>query len=248
MFKIEMDKPEEFKSAVDALGNLIDEGTFSIRKEGLGLHALDPSQIAMVIFSMPSGAFSAFEVDGPQSVGLNLDNLGKILSRGKGGKLSLFDDENRVVVQFESGNSKKSFKVPIIELAAGVEREPKVEHDAHIVMSASALKDAVRDIALVSSHITFEAKGKKLRMVATGDSADAEIEYEHGDDGCIKRMEVKSPVKATFPVQYLEDMVKGASDTSDVEIGLRTNAPIKLKYDVGNARFLYYLAPRIDLE
>ncbi len=248
MFKIDMENGKEFSSAIEALCNLIDEGTFTIKRDGIGLHALDPSQIAMVIFSMPNSAFSEFQVDSQQNVSLNLENLNKILSRGKGSQLTLYDEENRVVVQFAGGKSKKSFKVPMIDLGQSIDREPKVEHDVNIILNTGAFKDAVRDIALVSSHITFEIKGKKMMMSATGDNAEAEIEYEEGDDGSVKSMDVKNTAKATFPVQYLEDMIKGADDNTDIEVSLKTNAPMKIKYAVGNAKFTYYLAPRIDLE
>ncbi len=248
MFKIDVNEIGEFKGAIEALGNLIDEGAFSFKKEGISLHALDPSQIAMVIFTMPNKAFTEYSVEGTQVVGLNLDNFNKILSRGgKGGKVSIFDEENKVVVQFLAEKSKKSFKVPMIEVGAGVEREPKVEHDVNILMKAGAFKDAIRDIAMVSSHITFEVKGKKLRISASGDNAEADLEFEDGDES-IKSMEVKGAAKATFPVQYFEDMVKGANGDVEVELGLKTNAPVKIKYALGNAGFTYYLAPRIDLE
>lgn len=248
MFKIDLDDVKDFRSAIEALSNLIDEGEFSITKKGIGLHALDPSQIAMVIFSMPDSAFSSYEVEGEQKVGLKLDNFNKILSRGKGNHMSLYDDENKLAVEFMGERSKKSFKIPIIEIGPSVEREPKVEHDVNITMNAGALKDAVRDVSLVSSHITLEAKKDVLKISASGDDAEAEVEYEKGDDNGIKEMEVKNSARATFPVQYLEDMIKGADDNSEIRISLRTNAPIKINYSLGNAEFTYYLAPRIDLE
>jgi len=248
MFKIDMNEMGEFKGAIEALGNLIDEGAFAFKKEGISLHALDPSQIAMVIFTMPGNAFADYSVDGSQVIGINLDNFNKILARGgKGGKVSIFDEENKVVVQFLGEKSKKSFKIPIIEVGAGIEREPKVEYDVKVMMNAGAFKDVIRDIALVSSHITFEVKGKKLRISASGDNAEADLEFDEGD-ASIKSIETQSAARATFPVQYLDDMVKGADGNADIELGLKTNAPIKIKYALGNAAFTYYLAPRIDLE
>ncbi|MGB9635559.1 MAG: proliferating cell nuclear antigen (pcna), partial [Candidatus Micrarchaeia archaeon] len=244
----EFENAREFKSAIEALSNLIDEGSFSIKKEGLGLHALDPSQIAMVVFTMPSSAFADYQIESSQNVGLNLENLNKILNRGSTEKLSIYDEDNRVVVQFSDGKSKKVFKVPVIDVSGGIEREPKVEHDAEVLINSGKFKDAIKDISLVSSHITFEARGKTLKISASGDNAEAMIEYTEGEDGAIKKMDVKSVAKVTFPVQYLDDMVKGADNSEDVELSLKTNAPLKLKYKLGNATFVYYLAPRIDLE
>jgi len=248
MFKIEMEKAKEFKNAIDAIGNIIDEGAFVINNEGITLHALDPSQIAMVIFNMPSHAFSDYNVENPHTIGLNLDSFNKILARGKDTKLVLTDEKNKLNVQFSSGSAKKNFKIPLIDTNGGLEREPKVEHDVIIKISAGALKDAIKDISLVSSHISFDVKKDKLKMSASGDNAEAEIEYSNNDTSEIKEMTVKSAAKATFPVQYLDDMLKGSEDSGEVEISIKTNAPVKIKYSVSNANFTYYLAPRIDLE
>jgi proliferating cell nuclear antigen PCNA len=248
MFKIEMEKAKEFKNAIDAIGNIIDEGAFVINTEGITLHALDPSQIAMVIFNMPSHAFSDYNVENTHTVGLNLDSFNKILARGKDTKLVLTDEKNKLNVQFSSGSTKKNFKIPLIDTNGGLEREPKVEHDVTIKILAGALKDAIKDISLVSSHISFDIKKDKLKMSASGDNAEAEIEYSNNDKSEIKEMNVKSAARATFPVQYLDDMLKGAEDAGEVEISIKTNAPVKIKYSVSNAHFTYYLAPRIDLE
>ncbi len=248
MFRIEIEDLKGFRNAIEALKNLIDEGKFTINEEGLKLHALDPSQIAMVIFKMPYSAFSSFSVDGTQSVGLNLENFSKILARGKGNKLVLYDDANKLVVEFIGNKSKKSFKLPMIDVGPGIEREPSVEHDAEVVMKAGLLKDAVKDISLVGSHITFEVRGDSLKVMASGDNAEAELEFEPGEDEGVHSINATSTARATFPVSYLEDIVKGAEDASELKIYLKTNAPIKVVYDVSDANFVYYLAPRIDLD
>ena len=248
MFRIDIEDIKGFRNAIEALKNLIDEGKFVINEEGLKLHALDPSQIAMVIFKMPHSAFASFSVDGTQSIGLNLDNFSKILARGKGNKMVLYDEENKIVVEFIGAKTKKSFKLPMIDVGAGVDREPNVDHDAEVVMQAGILKDAVKDISLVSSHITFDVKGDVLKVSASGDNAEAVLEYESGEDEGVKSINTTNTARATFPVQYLEDIVKGADDNGELKLYLKTNAPIKIIYDISDANFVYYLAPRIDLD
>jgi DNA polymerase III sliding clamp (beta) subunit (PCNA family) len=59
MFKFSIDDARRFKDATDAIVNLIDEGQLEVGKEGLFLRAMDPSQIAMLVFSMPASTFSS---------------------------------------------------------------------------------------------------------------------------------------------------------------------------------------------
>ncbi|MDE1797989.1 MAG: hypothetical protein KGH63_01105, partial [Candidatus Micrarchaeota archaeon] len=158
MFRFVIEDARKFKSAIDAIVNLIDEGALEVTPAGLLLKAMDPSQIAMVSFTMPKSAFVEYEVANPARVGLNFDNLSKILSRARGDeKLEIAQEENRVSVRFIAGKHKRSFKVPVLEMPAAVSREPNIVSDVTLSMLGGALKDQLRDAALVSTHITLDA-------------------------------------------------------------------------------------------
>ncbi|MDE1811176.1 MAG: DNA polymerase sliding clamp, partial [Candidatus Micrarchaeota archaeon] len=83
MFELKIDDARYWKTCVDSIVSLIDEGTFSIAKEGISLKAMDPSGISMVSFSMPNKAFSKYDIDKAAMVGLNLENLSKILASSR---------------------------------------------------------------------------------------------------------------------------------------------------------------------
>ena len=64
----------------------------------------------------------------------------------------------------------------------------------------------------------------------------------------VPELNVKENAKATFPLQYLEDMVKATSSASVITISLETDRPLKLEYEIEGAKVAYYLAPRIETE
>ena len=41
-------------------------------------------------------------------------------------------------------------------------------------------------------------------------------------------------------------MISEVSKTAAITLSLRTDAPLKLGYNIGDASFVYYLAPRIE--
>ena len=49
-----------------------------------------------------------------------------------------------------------------------------------------------------------------------------------------------------FPLEYLADMLKAAPSDSDVKLFIKTNAPVKIAYALGDAEIIYFLAPRIE--
>ncbi|MFH0817673.1 MAG: proliferating cell nuclear antigen (pcna) [Candidatus Micrarchaeota archaeon] len=247
MFEIQIDDARVWKSCIDAIVNLIEEGTFEIETEGIRLRAMDPSQIAMVSFYMPKSAFSEYKVSSANRIGLNFENLSKIMARTRGGeKLSMSIDDNKLTLDFYSEESKRNFKVPLVEMPPGSHKDLKIEHDAIVTINASSLKEALRDAVLISSHITLEAGSFGFRVDAHGDNADLLLESGQTGDGI--KVESKQTAKATFPLKYLDDISKGCPDNSKMTIHLKSNKPLKMEYKIGEADIVYFLAPRIDLE
>ncbi|MEW6328498.1 MAG: proliferating cell nuclear antigen (pcna) [Candidatus Micrarchaeota archaeon] len=247
MFEIQVEDARTWKNCVDAIVNLIEEGTLDVNSDGISLRAMDPSQIAMVSFGIPKAAFLSYKVDSSNKVGINFDNLSKILSRTRGKeKLTMSSEENKLLLEFVSQDkTKRHFKLPLLDLPAGHQKEPKIEYDAVIKINGGQFKEVLRDVALISSHLVLEATDKGFNVTAHGDSADMRTESEKAS---VLDLSVKSAARATFPLQYLDDITKACADNQPMAIHMKSNAPIKITYPVGDASLVYYLAPRIDVE
>lgn len=239
-----------FKQCIDAVGSLIDEGSFEVTKEGLHLRSLDPSQIAMVDFKLLKGhAFHSFDVEDPRTLSVNLIDLSKIIARSKGGeKVSIVFDEkegNKLNIEF-SGDAKRSFKLPLLDLReATMPKEPKVALETNVKIRAGHFKDMLKDVVLVSSHLQMEAFDHQFNIEAHGDSGDLKIENSSKSQ---KDLEVSAPseTKAMYPAEYLEKMVRAAVDAEAVHLEFGTNKPVKVKYKISEAEFSFFLAPRVE--
>jgi len=248
MFKFVVEDAKKWKNSIDAIVNLIDEGQLEVSKDGISLRAMDTSQIAMISFFMPSSAFMEYSVEGLHRVGINFDSLIKILARTRGKEqLEISQEENKLVLRFISGKRKRSFKVPILELPMGAQKEPTIQHTALIKINGGQLKETLRDAALVSSHITLDASEAGFNVEVHGELADLKVESEKTSEEILE-LTVQAPSRATFPLQYLEDIIKACPDSEALTINLKGNAPVKIEYGVESAKIVYYLAPRIDVE
>ncbi|MCX6769337.1 MAG: proliferating cell nuclear antigen (pcna) [Candidatus Micrarchaeota archaeon] len=247
MFKFTVGDAKRYKNATDAIVNLIDEGILEVREEGLFLRAMDPSQIAMISFLMPKASFAEYEAPAPSAkIGLNFDGLSKILARSRGEeKLEISQVQNKLQLKFVGKSGKRSFKVPVLDIPAGVAKEPSIAHDAIVKMNSSQFKETLRDASLVGSHITLDANETAFTVEVHGDTSDLTEENEKTGERIIE-MTVTKPSRATFPLQYLEDIVKACPENAALTICLKSNAPLKVEYEVESAKVTYYLAPRID--
>jgi proliferating cell nuclear antigen len=246
MFEIKIDDARYWKNCVDSIVSLIDEGSFNISKEGISLKAMDPSGISMISFFIPNKAFAKYEVDKPSTVGLNLENFGKILASSRGDEqLIMKENANKFVVEFVGKNSRRRYKLPMIDVKKDAEKEPKVEFDSVVEVKSDSLKEILKDANLLSTHVGFKADKDSFVVVAKGDAGELEEEHMNNAD-IIKKINTSKASSATFNLDYLERMISACPSNSVMMLSIKTEEPIKIDYKIGDATVSYFLAPYME--
>jgi proliferating cell nuclear antigen len=247
MISLVLDNAADFKRAIDSVAVLIDEAEFLVDERGLSLKATDPSQISMVDFSLPKASFKSFKADGVAKIGLDLDYLASVLGRAKASdQLSLELDEEHSRLQVAlSGNSKRNFSIPLIDVSQSELPTPKIEFEAELRMPASVLQDGLKDAQLISTHVVLGVAGERFVLRANSSKGELNSETAKAAKG-LSVLQAKSDCSAMFPLDYLTDMLKAASSDTDVSMFLKNNAPVKVSYAIGPSQITYFLAPRIE--
>lgn len=233
-----------FKKSIEAISVLIDEAELVVNNDGIELKATDPSQISMVDFTLPKSAFEKF-VSEETRLGLNLDYLNQVLARAHSSdKISLMLDEKKTFLEVEFiGKAKRTFQVPLIDISSTEVPSPRIEFDAEIIVNSSFLQNAFKDASLISSHITLGCDEQKFFINAKSSKGNLNEEAKE-DKETIIELKVKTECKSMFPLDYLQDMLKAAS--GEVTLFIKSNAPIKISYNIVDASITYFLAPRIE--
>jgi len=253
MFELKIDDAKYWRDCVESIVNLVDEGVFNINKEGISLKAMDPSSISMVSFFIPSKAFSKYNVEKPTTVGLNLENLSKIMSRTRDNESLLIKEaENKLSLEFVGPSSRRRYKLQTIEVKKSVEKEPNITFNAHVDIAGEPFKDIIKDASLISSYITFKATKDQFAVSAKGDLGELE-EIHEKDNSAIKKLEFtvnpKEDAKsadAVFNLEFLENMVKSCPLGSSINIELKSKDPLRLSYKISEAEISYFLAPYME--
>ena len=246
MFEIKIDDAKYWKNCVDSIVSLVDEGSFVLSKEGITLKAMDPSGISMVSFSIPNKAFSKYDVDKQTSIGLNLDNLSKILSSARSGEQLLMKDaSNKLSMEFIGEHSRRRYKLPMIDVKKDVEKEPKVEFESEVSLKSDSLREVLKDANLLSTYIGFRTEKESFKVVAKGDAGELEEEHMNEAD-IIKKLTVTKPSSATFNLEYLERIVSACPANSPINMSLKSDEPVRVNYKIGDAELAYFLAPYME--
>lgn len=246
--KLVVQEAPALKAAIDSIVSLVEEGVFELKKDALHLRAMDPSKISMVSFTMPKSAFLEYNLEEERNLGINISQLSSVLSRGKRGeKAELTLEEGRLVIKFFSAKHKRTFKIPLLEIGEGLQKEPPIEFTHYVKIKADSFKEVLKDARLVSSHIKLFLDPNNFVVDVKGDGGEVKAEFEKGGEEIVDIKATKS-AKATFPLEYLEDIVKASHSSSDIMINLETDKPLKIEYLIEGAKVVYYLAPRIETE
>lgn len=236
------------KKSIKALSALVDEGEFVFDEEGMKLRATDPSKIAMVDFLLPRHAFREYEVEGPVKVGLNLGDLEDALKKARASEqvvLSLSEDGSRFIVELV-GKARRRFVLPVLDLGGMELPTPKLSFTATVKILAEVFQNALDDADAFSTHVTFEADENTFALRASGSKGEYVLELKKDVHDALLELTVTEKARAMYPLDYLDDMVSQANKSAAITLAFRTDAPLKLSYAIGDANFVYYLAPRIE--
>ena len=246
-FEIVFDGAKDFASLIDTASNLIDEAAFKVMEEGISMRAMDPSRVVLIDLNLPAGIFSKYDVDGEETIGVNMDHFKKILKRGKSKDILVLKkgEENFLEVTLE-GTAKRTFRLPLIEVEELELELPELPFTVKAVVLGEVLKEAVKDASLVSDSIKFIAKENEFVMRAEGETQEVEIKLTLEDEGLLD-LEVEEETKSAYGVSYLADMVKGIGKADEVVLRFGNEMPLQMDYPIRDeGRLTFLLAPRVE--
>jgi len=240
--QLKLESPKLLSDIVTIISDLVVEVKIKVNKEGMSLTAIDPANVAMVYFKIPSDLFSQFEVENEQVLGVNLENFKSILRRcSLGSSLTLNKEDNLLKLTIQD-KIKRDFTLALIDIEAEEKEMPKWEFNSVVKMDSQSFTEVVEDCLVVSDACTFIASPSNFVVEAHGlNSARAEFSTDE--------VEIYSDNSAArFSLEYLNKFIKGAKISSRVTISFSENHPMRIDFPTGNVMLSFVLAPRVEQE
>jgi len=245
--KLVLADPKYFKDSISIISELVSEAKFKANSDGLELVAMDPANVAMVIFKLLSSSFTSFEVGENEEIAINLNNLKQILRRAKSDDiLSLETTEDNKLKILLKGSSSRSFSLPTLDLDDREQKVPQLTFPISVNTTSQILAEAIEDVSVVAESVTFLGEKDQLFVKAEGDLSKAFIEIK-ADDHTTINTDSNEKFKSKYSLEYLKKMIGGSKLHEQVTIYFNTDYPLKLEYKVTDKLLLsFILAPRVD--
>ena len=147
---LKLDNPSLLTKAVEIISELVSEVRIKVNEFGMNISAMDPANVAMVGFKLPKIVFSQFET-GNETLGVNLDNLKKILKRaGAGSSFIMESKENLLEINIQD-KIKRHFTLSLIDIESeDIDFDTKVSRMEFVSKVELASGDLIDSIVSIS--------------------------------------------------------------------------------------------------
>jgi len=252
-FTLKLDNSRILKVITETLSSIIDETEFKVTPKEFIITAMDPSRICLLKLSIKKESFDDYICSKESKIGLNLDDLDKILKRSASNDsleidFKETDQKIKIKMQREGKSRSRTFSLALIDL----DREDipmdnllKIEYSAKWVIDTDFLIEAIRDAEIYSEILNMKAvKDDGLLFSSTGQIG--EMEYNLSIDDLIQS-DIEETCSGAYSLTFLKAILKMAPITEKLEVSLKTDHPLKMIFGLLEGGELnYFLAPRVE--
>ncbi len=243
-----LSEPRLLKESVSIISELVDEAKFKVDKDKIELIAMDPANVAMVMFKLLSSAFAEYDVPKDIELAVKLDSLNQILKRAKPTDVLLMEldeEKNRLKIRLK-GESTRTFHIALIDLDEEEQKVPNLKFSASIKIPALMFNEAIEDVGVVGETVSLIAEPERFTIKAEGRMNAANIEVT-ADESTELKVGDRKKVVSKYSIEYLKKMIKGSRLTDTMLIELDDDYPMALEYIIIDRLMLrFVLAPRTD--
>jgi proliferating cell nuclear antigen len=258
-FKLKLENSRILKGIVETLASIIDETEFKVTENEFTITAMDPSRVCLLKLTIDKEDFDEFEFekeggdDAQYTIGLNLDDLDKILKRSSTNdsiEIDFKENDNKIkiIMQREGMSRSRTFSLALLDIE--IEEIPmdtllNYDYPTRWVIDPEFLVEAIKDAEIYSEILNIKAE-KDQGLVFNSSGQIGEMEYNLAFEDLIES-EIDADSTGAYSLAFLKAILKIASITEKLTVFLETDHPLKMIFNLlEGGKLSYFLAPRVE--
>lgn len=242
---VKLENPTMFSKAIDLISELVTEVRLKVTEFGMTITAMDPANVSMVGFKLPKSAFSEFQSD-YEVLGINLDDLKKILKRCKAGSSLILSKKENVLEIKIVDKILRNFTLGLIEIESEdidfTEKVSRMEFSSKVEIVSQELIDSIDDCAVVADSCSFVIENNNFIIKAKGMNS-AQSEFS-GDEAKIEA----ENCSAKYSLEYLQKFMKASKLAEKTTLQFANDHPLRVDISANQLGLSFILAPRVETE
>ena len=240
--KLKLDNPKIFSEIIGIISEMVLEVRIKVNNKVLSITAIDPANVAMILFKLPADAFSELEVEKEEILGVSLDNLKAVLRRVKAGSVLVMEKEENMLKIIIQDKIRKEFSLALIDVEGDEKPIPNLNFVSKIEMTSVDFSEAIEDCNVVADSCSFISAPDNFVIQGKGNLNSFKSEFS--DEVNIQAEEASSK----YSLEYLQKMIKGTKLTDKVVLNFGNDYPLKLEFNTPKVSLSFILAPRVETE
>ena len=244
LFYVQTIQSSEFRILIEALKEILTDANFEFfpkteDSEGcIKLLAVDQTHTVLVHLHLHD--FQKFYCSKKMVIGLNMLNLFKLIkTMNNNDHLSLYiekGNENQLCINIENGEKacKTVYKLNILDLPEDKINIPAVQFNSVITMPSGDFQKYIRDMHNLANDVEIKSIGETLYLSCKGDFAQQETTLGKAQHGMNFNVSDSSIVQGVFALKHLFLFTKCTNLCNNIEMYLRNDYPLIVKYAVGS--------------
>ena len=236
---LKLDKPKLLSDAVAIISEIVTEVRIKLLEDGMSIVAVDPANVALVIFKLPREGFVQYETGG-EIWGVNLDDLKRILKRASTSSSIVFEQEENKLKITIFDKVKRIFTLALIEIDSEDKDEPELSFNCTVELNSADFAQAVEDCNVVADSCALIAGDGFFMVEGSGSLNSARAEFS-GDEAVISGIG-----KSRYSLEYLTKFIKAGKLSGKVSIKFSDDYPLRIDFPGEKMGMGFVLAPRVD--
>lgn len=231
-----------FKSIIDALKEIILDVNLEFDDSGLKILAMDTSHVALIHTKLEGDKFEEYWCVKKLYVGINMLKLHMIIKTITNNDiLTLYieeTDQNRLGIKIENieKNLRTVYKLSMFDIDVLKIDIPPVDFSTTITMPSIYFQKLIRDMHNIAENIEIRNVKNELLLSCKGEFCTQEtvIGTENSLNINIKNDTEQEIIQGIYSLKYISIFTKCTNLCNVVEIYLKNEYPLLLKYKTSN--------------
>lgn len=252
-FVIRTVQASAFRTLIEALKEILTDVNIEIDSTGMKIIAMDTSHVALIHMKLLAKNFEKYYCPKPVVCGISMMRLFKLLkTMSPNDTLTFYVEEdapNLFKIQIETGekNLKHTFELKLMDLFIDKVEVPPAEFSSVLRLPSGDFQKLCRDMNQLADEIEITSSGNELLFTIKNDWVNQKSVIKESNSGMsyLQNLAPDEVIQGVFSLRYLVLFCKCTGLCTNIEIYLKNDYPIIIRYNVANlGEVKFCLAPK----
>jgi proliferating cell nuclear antigen len=242
------------RTLVEVLKDVLNDINITFDETGVKIMAMDGSHVALIHMKLLAERFEYYYCPNVHHIGVCMGSLFKLIKTvNNSDTLSFYIEEEHmdemcIKVENADKNSSTTFRLKLLDIDNEELNIPDVEINCVVTMPSHDFQRMCRDMMNLADNVTIQSSEEGLRFICKGDFASQDTLVGEANHGLVfSKREEQEVITGTFALKYINLFTKSTNLSNSIELYLKTDYPLILKYSVANlGEIRFCLAPKVD--